>query len=57
MEQSTSREANGHSASEEILCPFWNPNVHYRVHNSPPMVHILGQVNPVPALPFYFPNI
>ena len=45
MEQSFSWEANKSSASREIPRIFWNPNVHYCIHNSPPPV-----INPVPML-------
>ena len=44
MEQIPSWETN----SSHIL---WNPNVHYRIHNSPPLVHILSQTNAVHAAP------
>jgi hypothetical protein len=57
MEQSPSSEANSHSASQEITRPLWKPKVHYRVYNSPPLVPILNQMNPVYTFPHYFPRI
>jgi hypothetical protein len=35
MEQSPSREADSHSANQEILSLLRKPKVHYRVHKSP----------------------
>ena len=47
MVQSPSWEANWFAASHEIPCISQNPKVHYRTHNRPPPVSILGQPNPV----------
>jgi len=59
--QSPSGEPNWFAASQEILRISRNPKVHYRTHNRPPPVCILGQPNPVHIptshLPEIYPNI
>ena len=47
MVQSPSWEANWFAASQEIPRISRNPKVHYRTHNRPPPVFILGQPIPV----------
>jgi hypothetical protein len=51
MKQIPSWEANKSSASQENPRVLWNPNVHYRIHESPPPLHILSRIIPVDALP------
>jgi hypothetical protein len=57
MEQSTSWEADSHSANQEIPRLLWNPKVYYRFRNVPPQVPILSQMHPVCTFPPYFPKI
>jgi len=48
-EKSLSWEANRYSASQEIPHILWNPQVYYRICNSPPTVLIPRQINLVHA--------
>ena len=48
MEQGPSWEADSFLASQEIHI-LQNLKVHYYIHNSPPPVSILSQINPVHA--------
>ena len=52
-ENSPSCDAKVYPASQDILHVLKNLNVHYRFHNSPPLVPILNQTNPVQDLPFF----
>ena len=54
MEQRPSRGANRFSDTQEIPCILWNAKFHYHIHNSPPHVPILSQIDPihVPPIPF-----
>jgi len=57
MQRSPFWEAKRSSASQEILRVLLNPNVHYRIHKSPPSVPIFSQSNPVHASPSHFLKI
>ena len=47
MEQSRSLDAKSSWYSQEITRILWEPGVHYRGQNSPPLVSASTQMNPV----------
>ena len=49
-QQSTFSKANGSSASEGIPHILWYLRIHYHVHNSPQVVPVLSQINPLHTL-------
>jgi hypothetical protein len=51
MESSPYREV---ASSSDIL---WNPKVHHRISKSPPLVHILSEINAVHTTPTYYSKI
>ena len=57
MEQRPYWEVNSSSASQEIPRILWNPKVHHRIHNSPPLVPILSQIDPVRASQSHLSNM
>jgi hypothetical protein len=57
MELSPSWEAANCAATQELPSILWNPKVHCRVHKSPPLFPILGQIDPVHTIQSYLSKI
>jgi hypothetical protein len=53
MDLSPPSKAASCATTEELPNNIWNPKVHYHVHNSPSLVPIFSQINPVHTTPFY----
>jgi hypothetical protein len=57
MDLSPHWKINISSAAQEIKSVLRNEDVHYSLHNSPLIVLVLSQINPVQELTFYFRKV
>ena len=56
MQQSPAWEANRFSASQQTPRILWNPKGHHLIHEFPPPLPILSQLDPVHALHIPLPE-
>jgi hypothetical protein len=56
-EPSPSWKAASCAATRELPSILWNPKVHCRVHNNPPLVPILSYINPIHTIPSYLSKV
>jgi hypothetical protein len=47
MKQSSSWESDIRSDSQDISSILWDPKIHCRFHNIPPLETIFSQLNPI----------
>jgi hypothetical protein len=57
MELSPFWETANCAATQELPSILWNRKIHYRVHNSPPLVPKLNQINPIHIILSYLSKI
>jgi hypothetical protein len=57
MELSPSWEAANRADTQELPGTLWSPKVYYGVHENPPLVPILSQINPINTIPSYLSKI
>jgi hypothetical protein len=57
MVLSPSSEAAKCAATQELPSIVWKPKIQYHVHESPPLIPILSQINPIHTITFYLRSI
>jgi hypothetical protein len=57
VQLNTTREVTTYAATRELPSISWNWKVHYRIHNSSPLIPMLSHANPVHINPFCLSKI